>query len=140
MALAPQESESTKQPTNIFSLPAELRQQIYSYLLPKPEIFIPVRYARLRWLAASRRLFQDAAPLFYNTTIFSPHLLIKPERGLRESLERHVCLTYGRDAPAWVLKDAMAMLKMFKVHHNSELRDFDQTVPTFAGREKTFSG
>ena len=105
------DSSQAIMPTTLFSLPAEVRLQIYSYLIPTPSYFIPVRYSRLRWLSASRRLFQDAAPLFYGVAPFKISIVTPNTFSLEEQFVAHVRLTYGDDAPEWVLKDAMAVLR-----------------------------
>jgi hypothetical protein len=70
MQLGPQPLE------RLLALPAELRNEIYSYLLPYPlpEIIIRARYARFRWICITRGLFNDVAPTLYRNTNFTTYL------------------------------------------------------------------
>jgi hypothetical protein len=69
--------QSGSQPLErLLALPAELRNEIYSYLLPYPlpEIIIRARYARFRWICITRSLFNDVAPSLYRNANFTTYL------------------------------------------------------------------
>ena len=73
--------------TLLFRLPRELREQIYELLLPQLDIPLvpghggwhnwhpkPPIWYELRWLATSRAIFLDAAPLYYTAKPIYLHL------------------------------------------------------------------
>jgi hypothetical protein len=101
----------------LLALPAELRNEIYSYLLPYPlpEIVIRARYARLRWICITRSLFNDVAPSLYSNASFTTYLkldLAKVDLGtLVCNFHDHLRLTYGGDTSAWVFTDACKLVR-----------------------------
>ena len=105
----------------ILSLPAELRNEIYSYLLPYPlpDLIIKARYVRLRWMCASQRLFNDVAPHFYNHSCFSTYLKLDPSDMRPATFVGDFCdhlrLTYGQCAPSWVFDDAIKLIRVVSV-------------------------
>lgn len=118
MASIDETLQSRPQPLEcLLALPAELRNEIYSYLLPwpLPDIIIRARYARLRWICITRSLFNDVAPSLYGNASFTTYLkldLANVDLGtLAGNFHDHLRLTYGRDASAWVFTDACKLVR-----------------------------
>ena len=118
MAVNAEIMQSKQQPLeHLLALPAELRNEIYSYLLPYPlpEIIIRTRYARLRWICTTRSLFNDVAPSLYSNTNFTTYLKLDPAKASLGTLvghfHDHLHLTYGHDASAWVFTDACKLVR-----------------------------
>lgn len=105
----------------LLDLPAELRNHIYSYLLPYPlpDIIIRARYVRLRWIATSRQLFNDVAPQLYNHTCFTTYMKLDPIESRHATIATDFCdhlrLTYGQQAPQWVFDDACKVIRNVSV-------------------------
>ncbi|EMC92961.1 hypothetical protein BAUCODRAFT_268531 [Baudoinia panamericana UAMH 10762] len=59
----------------LFRLPAEIRNEIYSYAVPKPPAYMaldlrhPHSDPNLLWTACSQRLFAEAGPLYYGAIV-----------------------------------------------------------------------
>ena len=105
----------------LLALPTELRQEIYSYLLPDPlpTMIIRARYARFSWIVVSRRLFNDVAPMIYSNSWLLTYLKLDPEVDslgtVAGSFKDHLRLTYGPDAPNWVTTDACSIIRRISV-------------------------
>lgn len=114
----------------LFSLPPELRLEIYSYIpLPKRGWYdISLRPPDLRWLLASRRIFADATP-HCNVSGFSTSLQPKlpgsgvvPDANLWEAFARSTRGHFGEfgegnesGVPDWLAEDASLLIKELKV-------------------------
>jgi hypothetical protein len=145
----------------LLALPAELRNEIYSYLLPNPlpEIILRARYARFQWIVISRRLFNDVAPILYSNSWLLTYLKLDPTIDgigtVASNFKDHLRLTYGPDAPSWVIADACSIIRRLSVDvaapklrrslqtFNSPVRGYENMASTFskyfATASQTFS-
>ena len=134
----------------LFVLPAELRHEIYSYLLPHPlpEMIIRARYARFSWIVISRRLFNDVAPMLYSNSWLLTYLKLEPTiNGLgtvASNFKDHLRLTYGPEAPGWVITDACSIIRRLSVdvaapNQRHTFRTFNSPDRGYENMASTFS-
>ena len=104
--------------SRLLSLPAELRFQIYDYILPTalPSNIIHARYGGLRWLSASPRIFLDVAPLFYSKACLTAHAGAQ-QGSLVIYFDSHLRITYGSDQLYWIAPAAHKMIKHIRVDY-----------------------
>src|ERR1700761_853632 len=104
----------------LFSLPAELRTEIYDYVLPPNgrNRIIQAGYGGLRWLCASPRLFTDVAPLIYGRGGFATLSKLGGETDIAGDFQNHLLKTYGRENLPWTSYFARRALKRIEVDIN----------------------
>lgn len=122
--------ESRHQPDGLtqflFRLPAELRDEIYSHVVPgKRKIFdVFSEHRELPWLATSQAIFEEAAPLIYSSTplYFDLAPEVKTRRGsIAAGFAAHVQTTYKQDQ-AWtgeLIRSKMAKRVMMELYCNA---------------------
>lgn len=139
----------------LFKLPAELRLQIYDYLVPEtntlliPESSIwheelctadqPGRSNRrsFRWLSVSREVFLDAAPVFYSSkTLYFWIDSRSHERGrtIDSALQHHVKLAHPGESK-WaveIIRSQMLTKLMLEVHAPSSGENLQSVLLRFA--------
>lgn len=114
-----EQTESSSRRPSLFSLPAELRWQIYTDIVPPTRHILRARYGGLRWLSASRELFNDAGPLYYCQSSFTACFSlasVAAQATIAREFEKHIHPTYGPDAlNNWLLHDARRMIKQMEI-------------------------
>ena len=126
----------------LLALPAELRNEIYSYLLPHPlpEMITRARYTRFSWIVVSRRLFNDVAPMLYSNSWLLTYVKLEPAiDGLgtvASNFKDHLRLTYGPNAPHWVIADACSIIRRLSV--DVAAPDLRHTFRTFNSPDRGY--
>ncbi|KAK3114918.1 hypothetical protein LTR53_006292 [Teratosphaeriaceae sp. CCFEE 6253] len=136
----------------LFSLPPELRNEIYTLCLPDgPRRAVTAeKRPQLRWLCCSAKLFAEAATLLYSDVPFYaatglPHGPHNASVSLLGDFEYHCRATYDRKLAGAVHIRAASMVRTvvvdIRVHEYCQARDLPDRVRIyFAGVAGTFTG
>lgn len=144
--------------THLFSLPAELRLQIYEYLVPEADVLLvpesshwhwdlgtPGRSNRrpFRWLSLSRDVFLDAGPTIYSRKSLYFWIDARGDRRgrtLDDGLKHHVKLAHPSDI-GWsfnVIRSTMLRSIMLEVHMAASGENLQSVLLRFAEMSTQF--
>ena len=133
--------------TLLSRLPVELRLYIYRLSLPctrhrKRKIHLDY-IGDGRWMATSKPLFQEAAPLIFSKPCLFAHTKLREGDNLLKYFDALVERIFVDDA-SWVLKQARPMVQIFavilRVPHFDNMGDFAERLPSYFSNLESFTG